>query len=640
MSTMSPLFDMSFYDIAPQDFLSNSFSTPSTSTSMPLPLTSNSYLETPLFDFPSRHARSNSHCSTYSIASAVSNYSAIASTEDSCVATALNSVSPVVKKQNLRQSSRQEAPATHQHGPLLLPKIRSQDQERPLDLDLDLVNAISWSAKAQICKKDFHPPPRVFSTSQLGYMENALNSAAGSATIDLTVGHTDMAAMGTTASVVAPIIVTPDLSTDLSMLTADDTQDLDLGIDPIAFQSRSLGFPSMSEYKFPSAQSYSLHGGCTTTSEPSTRGHSPDYSIPSVSPPTTTLSSYLTAPNPAASLVRTLSFPLRDPHTKHFWWDVRQIRPWTDFTASTIRSLPGADTVLNYPIAQSLLPTPSSATRHPESEPSLHAIYANTYLPKLNAALALSSSNPLKLSAPSRPSANMSPNELVYTASAIHGPPSPEQLFGGKPRARVIGLVRAFDRFNTAQRVDGNIKRVEYLRGLAALHHAMREHGTRYGFIITEIELVVVRNGPETTPNFGFLEVVSVPLNAAASQNRPKTADGKTVNNDTAASASASTSASASGASVDTDKLSACLALWGLCMLAGDEPMPGHAHWKSDIGAPAEGTRRKALARDSWMPPPQLAEKREAKRARGWVLPEDPVGRKELGKRGVKYGGC
>ncbi|KAF3352589.1 hypothetical protein VdG1_08755 [Verticillium dahliae VDG1] len=61
--------------------------------------------------------------------------------------------------------------------------------------------------------------------------------------------------------------------------------------------------------------------------------------------------------------------------------------------------------------------------------------------------------------------------------------------------------------------------------------------------------------------------------------------------------------------------------------------------WKAEIGAPAEGTRRKALARDSWMPTPQLAEKREAKRARGWVWPEDAVGRKELGKRGVRYGG-
>jgi hypothetical protein len=39
------------------------------------------------------------------------------------------------------------------------------------------------------------------------------------------------------------------------------------------------------------------------------------------------------------------------------------------------------------------------------------------------------------------------------------------------------------------------------------------------------------------------------------------------------------------------------------------------------------------------MPQPQLAEKREAKRSRGWVWPEDAIGRKELGKRGVRYGG-
>ncbi len=86
--------------------------------------------------------------------------------------------------------------------------------------------------------------------------------------------------------------------------------------------------------------------------------------------------------------------------------------------------------------------------------------------------------------------------------------------------------------------------------------------------------------------------------------------------------------------------LTACLALWGLCMLAATSSPTGQAPWRSDIGAPAEGTRRKALPRDDWMPQPQLAEKREAKRARGWVWPEDPVGRKELGKRGVRYGAC
>ncbi|KAK4246866.1 hypothetical protein C7999DRAFT_32739 [Corynascus novoguineensis] len=343
---------------------------------------------------------------------------------------------------------------------------------------------------------------------------------------------------------------------------------------------------------------------------------------PAVAPPTT-LYSYLTAPNPAPSLVRTLSFPLRDPHTKHFWWDVRQVRPWTDFTAASILSMPGAAACLSTPVPSALLPTPLTTQRHPETEAALHSIYAAHYLPKLNNALALCSQRPLKLSVPSKTASSHNlgmATDCMFVATAAGESSSAAAIFGGKPTARVVGLVKSFDRFNTGMRAEGNIKRVEYLRGLAHLHHAMREHGCRYGFILTEIELVFVRNGAEHTPHFGFLEVGSVQL--ASADDLDVLADG------------------AGAVRPDEAKMTACLALWGLCMLAGDEPMPGHAHWKAEIGAPADGTRRKALPRDSWMPQPQLAEKREAKRARGWILPECPVGRKEVGKRGVKYGAC
>jgi hypothetical protein len=208
----------------------------------------------------------------------------------------------------------------------------------------------------------------------------------------------------------------------------------------------------------------------------------------------------------------------------------------------------------------------------------------------------------------------------MFLANAAGESASASAIFGGKPSARVVGLVKSFDRFNTGMRVEGNVKRVEYLRGLAHLHHAMREHGCRYGFILTEIELVFVRNGAEGTPHFGYLEVGSVQLAAAGAEGFDN----------------------AEPVPVDHEEvgLTACLALWGLCMLAGDEPMPGQAHWRVEIGAPAEGTRRKALPRDDWMPQPQLAEKREAKRSRGWILPEDPIARREIGKRGVRYGAC
>jgi hypothetical protein len=329
--------------------------------------------------------------------------------------------------------------------------------------------------------------------------------------------------------------------------------------------------------------------------------------------PTTSLMEYLTSSNPAPSLVRTISFPLRDPHTKHFWWDVRQVRPWSSFNASSIISLPGASTILSCAVPTPLLPTPMTTARHPETEQALHSIYASYYLPKLNSALACSTTRPLQLSVPPKTTnaaGSGMQTDCMFVANVAGEPASAAAIFGGKPTARVVGLVKSFDRFNTGMRVEGNVKRVEYLRGLAHLHHAMREHGCRYGFILTEIELVFVRNGNEQTPHFGYLEVGSVQLAAAG-------------DND-----------------ADEVPLTACLALWGLCMLASDEPAVGQAHWKAEIGAPAEGTRRKALPRDDWMPQPQLAEKREAKRARGWVLPEEAVGRKELGKRGVRYGGC
>ncbi|CAN8099105.1 unnamed protein product [Discula destructiva] len=346
---------------------------------------------------------------------------------------------------------------------------------------------------------------------------------------------------------------------------------------------------------------------------------------PSVLPPAvndTTMLNYLTSANPAPSLVRNISFPLRDPHTRHFWWDVRQIRPWTSFNVSTLMSMQEgcAASLLTCPVPSSYLPSPIGSQRHPETETALASIYASYYLPKLNSALALSSNQPLQLSAPSKTGPYATKDaEQMFVATNSQDASSAAAIFGGKPSARVVGLVKSFDRFNTGMRVEGNVKKVEYLRGLAHLHHVMREHGCRYGFILTEIELVVVRNGLEGTPHFGFLEVSSCQLAATATDPVP-------VGDDMTA---------------EGTPMTACLALWGLCMLASDEPLPqGQAAWRAEIGAPAEGTRRKALPRDSWMPAPQLAEKREAKRSRGWVMPEDPVGRKELGKRGVRYGAC
>lgn len=505
------------------------------------------------------------------------------------------------------------------HGPLLLPKIRSQDQ------------AIGPSASGA------SPPKRMRTSPAPSARRNSRNVASG---------HTRSYTNPETISFSAPLSFSEERSGTPSLLCSPVS--FAPALDGSACHSRrastcSLDNATIEKYGFPTYRNVPAYvsgpgGNCTAAPQPQQQlsqaepflyqPYAPRAPSPlahaSMSPeptPTTTLMTYLTSPNPAPSLVRTISFPLRDPHTRHFWWDVRQIRPWSSFNASTILSLPCAAS-LPCPVPAPLLPTPATAQRHPETEAALHSMYASYYLPKLNSALALSSTRPLQLSVPSKaasPASSGMASDCMFLANVAGESASAAAIFGGKPTARVVGLVKSFDRFNTGMRVEGNVKRVEYLRGLSHLHHAMREHGCRYGFILTEIELVVVRNGGESVPHFGYLEVGSVQLAKAAN---PAGDDDESLGG-------------------EVPDLTACLALWGLCMLAGDdEPSPGQAHWRAEIGAPAEGTRRKAIARDGWMPQPQLAEKREAKRARGWVFPEDPVGRKELGKRGVRYGAC
>ncbi|KAI1330793.1 hypothetical protein F5Y16DRAFT_316485 [Xylariaceae sp. FL0255] len=481
-------------------------------------------------------------------------------------------------------------PPIRQHGPILLPKIRSQDQ------------AIASPPK----RARTTPTPVAKPARQAAFRPAHTRSFTNPETINFN------------SSFFAPVDSQVSFSDSLLCSPVSFSQDSNeirrassVGLDGSALGK--YGFPTYRQVpSYVPAMPQPHH----SQPEPfmynnfAPRAPSP-LSLASTPEPTasTTLMSYLTTSNPAPSLVRTISFPLRDPNTKHFWWDVRQIRQWSSFNLDMILSIPGASALLNCPVPAPLLSQPSTSARHPETEAALHNIYTSYYIPKLNSALGLTSQRPLQFSVPSS-KATTSSNDHVLVANLAGESSTAAAIFGGKPTARVVGLVKSFDRFNTGMRVEGNIKRVEYLRGLAHLHHIMREHGTRYGFILTEIELVIVRNGDDTTPHFGFLEVTSVQLAAAADEQ-----DGET-------------------------PLTACLALWGLCMLASDEPAPGQAPWKAEIGAPAEGTRRKALARDDWMPQPQLAEKREAKRARGWVLPEDSVGRKELGKRGVRYGGC
>ena len=539
----------------------------------------------------STHTHSHPHSHTRS-SSRASVYSAVSTVESTADSVCTGATTP----------PRASTPVRH-HGPILLPKIRSQDQ------NVDAAPAVTITPPpAPQVKTHRGRHGKVFSHSRSQTNPETLNNMALAHMSFSSQPSEDLSnSLLCSPASFARTPVTHAQNSTNSHVRRSSSVDA-VAIDRYGYPTyRHVPLVQLPEFNFPSNY---------TPRAPSPLSIAAHTSVTPEPTPSTTLMSFLTAPNPAASLVRTVNFPYRDPHIRHFWWDVRSVRSWSGFNAAAILALPGA-AALTAPVPAPVLPQPIMSSRHPETEASLHSIYASYYLPKLNSALAICSNRPLQLSVPAAATRTATPgsksnavNDLIFTANVAGEAATAAAMFGGKPSARVVGLVRTFDRFNTGMRAEGNIKRVEYLRGLAALHYAMREHGCRYGFIITEIELVVVRNGTESTPYFGDLEVTSVQLAAASASDNAQQVP-----------------------------MTACLALWGLCQLANDQPQLGHAPWKSEIGAPAEGTRRKAQPRDKWMPAPQLAEKREAKRSRGWVWPEDAVGRKELGKRGVRYGG-
>jgi hypothetical protein len=113
----------------------------------------------------------------------------------------------------------------------------------------------------------------------------------------------------------------------------------------------------------------------------------------------------------------------------------------------------------------------------------------------------------------------------------------------------------------------------------------MREHSCRYGFIMTEIELVCVRAGTDSIPYFGF------------PRTRPDHRD------------------------EDANGLTACLALWYLHMVAKEQPLLGAllAIGRRRAGRDDEAT---LSGKDAWIPEPQVGEKRDAKRP-GGVMPSD-----------------
>ena len=338
---------------------------------------------------------------------------------------------------------------------------------------------------------------------------------------------------------------------------------------------------------------------------------------------TSSLLGYLTQPTQPINLVRHLSSGPARGMVNHFWWDVRASRPWDSFSFSTFSAIPDLMTLLNFQHDTESLPSYTGngstlQTLSPGNETDLTSLITKTYFPRANAAALLTLGGPNSIALYAAPASN-TPFSSAPSFLANY-PSDGDKTISGLPRGRVVGLAKSFDKWNTGMRREGPARKVEYLKGLAHLQKCMRDHSCRYGFIITEIELLCVRAGCDDRgmPYFGYLEVAeTIPTKSAFDISDFDTA-------------------------VNDVPMTATLGLYLLLMLAKSTPLPGQPGSFMDVGGPGALTRQRVWhgqdipeeergkeGRDKWMPEPQVGEKREAKTVRGWVLPADPWSKRE-----------
>ncbi|EME88760.1 uncharacterized protein MYCFIDRAFT_35594 [Pseudocercospora fijiensis CIRAD86] len=335
---------------------------------------------------------------------------------------------------------------------------------------------------------------------------------------------------------------------------------------------------------------------------------------------TSTVLDYLTSPNPTPSLIQRINDGVKS-QANHFWFDIRNIRPWSDFNIDTITSIPGLLDLLKIDVPVTSLPTPPQVNLSPEHPSHLVDLCAQHHAIKVNAALKVAQGEKHMAMRTLTPGPKK-PRHQQPEFLANYQSDSEKPLYGDG-RGRVIGVVKSYHQWNSGYRNGSPIEKIYYLEHLAHLHKHMREHGTRYGFIITEIELVCVRyggGGPSSSnheennnnnnnnnnniPYFGSLELAP-PIQISTSGRKDE--DG-------------------------TPNLTVDLALFFLHMLAKEQSFPGQEHWKLEIGTPSAMTRRHHLKRDEWMPKVNVQDKRTSKRVRGWTFPDEPLHKREGGR--------
>ena len=507
-----------------------------------------------------------------------------------------------------RASTPTRSPLRH-YGPTLLPKIRTQEQalEPPPS-----TNRTHRRASSHVV----NPVPQR-TASRPGY-QRSTTSPPETISLISPIATTSQADSWNNASLSSPFefttqpLVRPPLyaraSSASRVVTHSRTASSSSNIDEAAL--RRYGYPTYRNYPTYRTNNYApsvIPGASTFIPPPITLPVRPEPVLPNElryvddNAEALSITEYLTGPNPSINLVPEVNYYQGNGKQTHFWWDIRNLRTWTDFNLSTIRNIPDFPSLLGIDIPATALPEPSipRSSLQPSSEASLADLCRDYYAKKVNNALKIGLGSYNHIAMRAQPYKTDGPHFVSNYQNDI------EQTFYGNGRGRVVGLVKSYHRWNTGMRHEVGQKKVLYLAGLAHLQRCMREHSCRYGFILTEIELVCVRAGTEEVPYFGFLEL------------SPAIRTGT------------------------TEGLTACMALWYLNMLAKDspsygqhQPLPGQYSWRVDVGPPAALTRMKVLPeKDDWIPGTQKGETRNAKTVRGWVMPGDPFHRQKEGKK-------
>jgi len=310
---------------------------------------------------------------------------------------------------------------------------------------------------------------------------------------------------------------------------------------------------------------------------------------------TTTLMNYLTEAGPRPTLIaRSITDFQR--HWDYGWWDIRNLRNWSDFNVDHVMSIPGFNSLLQVPLDQDFLPHPQASSSQPESEFALRDLHRDYFAKRVNAALETTQGqHHLHLRA-------------VNSATTQHYP-KPDfiathdndflRTLRGEDRGHLVGIVKAYEEWNTGMRSESAPQQVKYLRGLAQIHRVMREHGCRYGFIITEIELLCVRAGAEDVPYFA-----SRTARSSSASTSPIADEGpKPIFGFLETAAPISLSTAGPDPRTGLPRMTPALALWYLHMLAKDESLPGYPPWKMDAQSCCfRDTQRK---KTPWMGIPQ-----------------------------------